>query len=151
MNDRSKLAPDGGETFADAVTPEFYFLVNSGFDEEVENDDSVTYEASSGAFVKVFRDPRDGYAGFRAGLTSRPRDALTTAEFVHLTGAPSGGEFPGTSSDYRAAAARLAQLLRDYGSRVLAGDGTILDEAMELRREYTTQFTGEQQPEGNGP
>lgn len=143
MNDHSTLRPDGGETFADAVTAEFSFLVDRGFDVSVEGDDVVTYEAASGAFIKVFRDPRDRHAGFRVGITSRPRDAITTAEFARLTGASSGGEYPAASSDYSAAAARLAQLLRDHGSRVLVGDGTILDEAMELRREYTKRFTGD--------
>ena len=151
MNDHTTLPPDGRQTFADAVTTEFAFLVDRGFNVEVESDDVVIYEAASGAFIKVFRDSRDRHVGFRAGLMSRPKDALTTAELARLTGASSAGEYPAASSNYRAAAARLAQLLRDHGSRILAGDGTILDEAMELRREYTRRFTGEQRPSGNEP
>jgi hypothetical protein len=89
----------------------------------------------------VFRDPRDRYVGFRAGLVTRPRDALTVPEFERLTGATTKSDHSGSGSGLRVAAARLARLLNDYGERILSGDESILEEAMALRREYTRPFT----------
>ncbi len=134
--------PSGeGETFADIVASAFGFLLDRGFLSVVEGDDAVAYEAPAGVFVRVFRDSRDRYVGFRVGMKTRPRDALTTPEFARLTGAESRGEYPETIPELRASAARLAQLLRDHGDRALGDDETILDEAMALRREYTKSFT----------
>lgn len=140
--------PSGGdETFPDVIAAEFGFLLDLGFQSVVEGDDAVRYEAPTGVFVRVFRDKRDRHVGFRVGLKDRPRDALTTPEFARLTGAASRGEYPESISELRASAARLAQLLRDYGDGALAGDETILDEAMALRREYTKSFTRHQPPD----
>lgn len=130
-----------GETFAEIVVSAFAFLLDREFSSVVEIDDAVVYEAPSGVFMRVFRDSRDRYVGFRVGLKTRPRDALTTAEFARLTGAESRGEYPETIPELRASAARLSQLLRDYGDGALGGDETILDEAMTLRRECTKSFT----------
>ena len=138
----SSSDPSGkGETFPGIIASAFGFLLDRGFQAVVEGDDAVAYEASTGVFVRVFRDPRDRYVGFRVGLKSRPKDALTTAELARLTGAKSPGDYPESVTELRASAVRLAQLLRDYGDRALGGDETILDEAMSLRREYTKSFT----------
>lgn len=145
MNNHTESTTGGG-TFADAVRAEFAFLVDRGFDLHITSDDSLTYEADSGVFVKVFRDPRDGYAGFRAGFSTRPKDALTSAELARLSGTSSRGEYPASSAEYRAAVGSLADLLRHHGERLLEGDGSILDEAMELRRQYTKQYTTDQRP-----
>lgn len=134
----------------EVVASEFSFLRDRGFSSTVESGDSVLYEAANGVFVRVFRDSRDRYVGFRAGLTSRPKDALTVPEFARLTGAESQGEFPGSASELQASAARLARLLRDFGERVLSGDETILNEAMAMRSEYTKSFT-RPQPSGGQP
>ena len=147
MTDASSLSGDRDQTFSEVVSSEFSFLVDRGFRTAVESDESVAFEATNGAFVRVFRDPRDRYVGFRAGVTSRPKDALTVPEFVRLTGAESQGEFPESVAEVRAGVARLARLLRDFGERVLSGDETILDEAMALRREYTKSFTRPQPPD----
>lgn len=136
-----------GETFPDIIASAFGFLLDRGFYSVVEGDEAVAYEAPSGVFVRVFRDSRDRYVGFRVGLKSRPKDALTTPEFARLTGAESRGDYPESIPELRASAARLAQLLRDYGDRALGGDETILDEAMALRREYTKSFTRPQPPD----
>lgn len=133
--------PRPGDHFSEIVASEFSFLGDRGFRSIVESDDSVLYEAANGVFVRVFRDSRDRYVGFRAGLKSRPKDALTVPEFARLTGAEMQGEFPESVSELRAGVARLAGLLRDFGERVLSGDETILDEAMALRSEYTKSFT----------
>ncbi len=106
----------------------------------------MLYDAANGVFVRVFRDPRDRYVGFRAGLRSRPRDALTVPEFARLTGAETQGKYPESVSELRAAAIRLARLLKDFGEHVLSGDETILDEAIALRSEYTHSFTQAQPP-----
>ena len=147
MTSTGSSTGERGATFADVIMSEFGFLVARGFQPVIQSDDEVAYEAHNGVFVRLFRDRRDGYLGFRVGLSSRPRDALTTSEFARLTGAESQGEYPETISQVRAGAARLAQLLQDYGVRVLAGDETILDEAMALRREYTKSFTRPQPPD----
>jgi hypothetical protein len=128
------------------VASKFSFLLDRGFRYSVESDESVLYESPDGIFVRVFRDPRDRYVGFRAGLASRPRDALTVPEFARLTGATTKGDYPETTSELHVDADRLARLLEDYGERVLAGDETILDEAMVLRSEYTKSFTRSESP-----
>lgn len=147
MTDTRSPSGERDQTFSEIVTSEFSFLVDRGFRAAIESNESVAYEAENGALVRVFRDPRDRYVGFRAGLTSRPKDSLTVPEFVRLTGAQSQGEFPEGVSELRLGVARLARLLRDFGERVLSGDETILDEAMALRREYTKSFTRPQPPE----
>jgi hypothetical protein len=131
-------------TFVDFVEAEFGFLVDLGFRCDVEDDNSVRYERADGVFVRVFRDPRDKYVGFRAGLVSRPRDALTATELAKLSGVTvPRGEYPERADQLHASVARIARELRAYGERPLAGDETIYDEAMELRRAYTQQFTRE--------
>lgn len=139
------------DEFPEVVVSEFSFLLDRGFRPTVEGGESVLYEAANGVFVRVFRDSRDRYVGFRAGLTSRPKDALTVPEFARLTGAEMQGEFPASGSELRAGAARLAGLLRDFGERVLSGDETILDEAMALRSEYTKSFTRPQDGQSGKP
>jgi hypothetical protein len=141
MTEDRSAASDHGETFLDVVASEFGFLLDRGFRSVVESEGVVVYEATNGVFVRVFRDATDLYVGFRVGLGSRPRDALTTPEFARLTGAKCRGDYPESASDLRAGAARLAQLLRDFGDRVLSGDEKILDEAMALRRQHTNSFT----------
>lgn len=146
MTHTGSSATDRAETFLDAIAPEFAFLGDRGFHATAEGDDAVLYEAPNGVFVRVFRDPRDRYVGFRVGLTSRPKDALTMTELARLTGAESRGEYPERPAELRASAARLARLLRTHGERSLSGDETILEEAMRLRREYTKGFTRRQPP-----
>lgn len=136
------------DDFPEVVASEFSFLRDRGFSSTVESGDSVLFEAANGVFVRVFRDSRDRYVGFRAGLTSRPKDALTVPELARLTGAESQGEFPESDAELVAGAARLARLLRDFGERVLSGDETILNEAMALRSEYTKSFTRPQPSDG---
>jgi hypothetical protein len=125
----------------DMIVAEFAFLVDSGFRWAVENPDSVIYENDAGVFVRVFRDSNDKYVGFRVGLTSRPRDALTATELARLGGTtlPSG-EFPEREDRLHSSVARIAHQLQANGRRALSGDESIFDEAMDLRREYTRSF-----------
>ena len=131
-------------TLVEMIQAEFSFLEESGFHSVVESDNSVRYERSDGVFVRVFRDPNDKYVGFRIGLTSRPRDALTATELARLSGvAAPRGEYPERADETWASVTRVARELRKHGARPLSGDKTIYDEAMELRRAYTRQFTRE--------
>lgn len=124
------------------IEAEFAFLVEQGFRPEVEGEDSVRFEREDGVFVRVFRDPNDKYVGFRIGLSSRPRDALTATELARLSGvAVPRGEYPERADQIQASVARIAHELQAHGHRPLAGDETIYDEAMELRRTYTHRFT----------
>lgn len=108
----------------------------------VEDENSVRYERADGVFVRVFRDQRDKYVGFRIGLVSRPRDALTATELATLSGvAEPRGEYPERADQLRTSVARVAQALQTHGERPLGGDETIYDEAMELRRAYTQRYT----------
>jgi len=133
---------EGAATLAEIVEDEFHFLVERGFHSVVEDENSVRYERDDGVFVRVFRDQRDKYVGFRIGLTSRPRDALTATELAKLSGvAEPRGEYPEHPDQMRASVARVAHDLRTHGDRPLGGDETIYNEAMELRRVYTQRFT----------
>jgi len=146
MTDTRPASGSEPESFSAVVASAFAFLLDRGFRCSIESDESVVYEGPSGAFVRVFRDTRDRYLGFRAGVLSRPRDALTVPELARLTGAKAEGHYPESGSDLRDAAGRLALFLRDHGDRVLSGDESILDEAMALRSEYTKSFTRSQPP-----
>lgn len=141
MTDTPPASGTAPESFTELAASAFAFLIDRGFRYSVESDDSVIFEEESGAFVRVFRDPRDRYVGFRVGVVTRPRDALTVPEFVRLTGAKAESHYPESSSDLREAAGRLALLLKEHGDRVLSGDESILDEAMALRSEYTKSFS----------
>jgi hypothetical protein len=122
---------------------EFSFLVERGFDIHVENENSVKYSNSQGVFVRVFRDSNDKYVGFRVGLLSRPRDALTATELARLAGVTnSRGEFPVRKDQLHASVATIAHQLQAHGERALTGEIAIFDEAKELRRAYTRPFTG---------
>lgn len=146
MADHRPHRPDGGVTFPHVIASEFAFLADRGFRSTIESGDAVPYEDGNGVFVRVLRDRRDGYVGFRVGLTRRPKDSLTMTELSRFTGADSRGEYPEGPAELRASAARLAQLLRTHGTRVLRGDEAILAEAMALRSEYTKAFTRPQPP-----
>lgn len=129
-------------TLSEIVEDEFRFLAERGFHCTIEDETSLRYESAEGVFVRVFRDPRDKYVGFRIGLTSRPRDALTATELAKLSGvAESRGEYPERADQLRASVARVARDLRIHGERALGGDESIYDEAMELRRAYTRRYT----------
>jgi hypothetical protein len=129
-------------TLVEIVEDEFRFLGEHGFHSVVEDESSVRFERGDGVFVRVFRDQRDKYVGFRIGLSSRPRDALTATELAKLSGvAVPRGEYPERADQLRASVARVARDLRIHGDRPLGGDETIYDEAMELRRAYTQQYT----------
>jgi hypothetical protein len=124
------------------IEAEFSFLVDLGFRSIAETAYMVRYERDDGVFVKVFRDPYDKYVGYRIGLTSRPQDALTATELAELSGlAVPRSEYPERADRTRAMIARAAQELKRRGERPLSGDESIYDEAMELRRAYTQQFT----------
>lgn len=142
---------EGAATLVAIVEDEFQFLAERGFHSVVESENSVLYESAAGIFVRVFRDQRDKYVGFRVGLASRPRDALTATELAKLFGVPDPrGEYPERSDQLRASVARVAHELRTYGDRALGGDESIYDEAMELRRAYTQRYT--RPPDGpSGP
>lgn len=135
--------PNEGEpTLAEIVEDEFRFLADGGFHGVVEDENSVRYERSDGVFVRIFRDQRDKYVGFRIGLASRPRDALTATELAKLSGVVEPrGEYPERADQLSASVARVAHDLRTHGERPLGGDETIYDEAMELRRAYTQRYT----------
>jgi len=129
-----------------AIETEFQFLVDRGFRGVAEDENSVRYDGPGGIFVRIFRDSRDKYVGYRIGLTSRPRDALTSTELAKLSGvAAPRGEYPERADQLHSSVARVARELRVYGERALAGDESIYDDAMELRRAYTQQFTREDQ------
>jgi hypothetical protein len=107
---------EGAATLAEIVQDEFQFLAERGFHCVVEDASSIRYERDDGVFVRVFRDQRDKYVGFRIGLTSRPRDALTATELAKLSGvAEPRGEFPERFNQLRASVARVAHDLRTHG------------------------------------
>ena len=131
-------------TIVQIIGAEFQFLVGRGFRSVVEDENTVLYERDDGVFVRVFRDSRDKYIGFRVGLVSRPQDALTATELARLSGvAAPHGEYPLRADQVHASVARVAQDLRTHGERPLGGDETVYDEAMDLRRSYTRPFTSE--------
>ena len=128
------------------IETEFQFLVERGFRLVIEDPNNVLFERDDGVFVRVFRDSRDKYLGYRIGLASRPLDALTATELARLSGiAAPRGEYPERADQLHTSVARIAQDLRTHGERPLSGDETIYDEAMDLRRDYTQQFTREPQ------
>jgi hypothetical protein len=130
-------------TLVDMIATEFVFLIERGFHATVEGKNSVLYANASGVFVRVFRDPIDKYVGFRVGLASRPKDALTAAEIVRLAGVTAHrGEYPEGIDQLDATVARVAQELRTYGERPLSGEVAIFDEAMEMRRQHTRSYMG---------
>jgi hypothetical protein len=136
------MSADQPTTLSAMIESEFRYLVDLGFRSLVENENSVRYDRPDGVFVSVFRDPRDKYVGFRVGLASRPRDALSATELAKLVGAPTRpGEYPERDDQVWASVARAALDLRKQGARALSGDQAIFDEAMELRRAYTQRFT----------
>jgi hypothetical protein len=129
-------------TLVEMIEEEFSFLESRGFQVTVEGENSVKYANASGVFVRVFRDPNDKYVGFRVGLATRPKDALTATELGRLAGGASPrGEYPERSDQVHASVARVAHQLRTLGERPLSGEEAIFDEAMELRRAYTHTFT----------
>jgi len=143
------LPNEAGATFAAIVEDEFLFLVERGFRCVVEHEYSVRYEHASGVFVQVFRDERDKFVGFRIGLLARPRDALTAPELAKLSGVVEPrAEYPERADQLQASVARVADELRFHGERALRGDESIYDDAMELRRAYTQQYT--RPPDGTG-
>ena len=128
----------------DMIKAEFAFLEERGFRPTVEGENSVKYENAHGVFVRVFRDPNDKYVGFRVGLASRPKDALTGTELARLVGVGSPrGEYPERSDQVHASVARVAVFFRTFGERPLSGEDGIFDQAMELRAAYTRPFTRE--------
>lgn len=147
MTDFPPMVSDQPESFLQVVDSEFAFLLDRGFSRSIESTESVVYEAPNGAFIRVFRDARDHYVGFRAGVVSRPRDALTVPELARLTGAKSESLYPEGAVDLRVAANRLALLLKNHGERILSGDESILDEAMAIRSQFTKSFTHREPPE----
>lgn len=138
-----RTSPDDTRpSFVELVKDEFSFLTDRGFADSVEGEREVRYENDEGVFVRVFRDPRDKYVGYRVGLSARPKDALTAAELVRLSGARQHrGEYPERDSELGASIARVSAELRQFGERALSGDVSIYDEAMELRREHTSRYT----------
>lgn len=130
------------QRFRDLAESEFAFLSERGFRSVVETEHAIRYENNDGVFVRVVRDPNDKYVGFRVGLKGHPRDAITATELARLTGSSeSGGAYANSPSELAEAVAEVARQLRKHGGRALAGDESIYDDAMELRRRYTDQFT----------
>jgi hypothetical protein len=73
---------------------------------------------------------------------SRPRDALTATELARLGGTPvPRGEFPERTDELHSSVAAVARQLKANGDRVLSGDESIYDEAMQLRQAYTRRYT----------
>ena len=138
------MSTDSGEptTLVQIFRAEFAFLVEHGFRPMTESPNSVRYENIDGVFVRVFRDPRDKYVGFRVGHASRPKDALTATELAKLEGvAIARADFPERADQVHASVARVAHLLRAHGRRALSGDESIYAEAQALRSAYTQPFT----------
>jgi hypothetical protein len=130
-------------SFVEIVEREFAFLTEAGFRSTVEGENSVSYERPDGLFVRVFRDARDKYVGFRVGQVGRPKDALTATELARLAGVTTPrSENPERSDQLAASVAIVAHELQTYGQRILSGDESIFVEAMELRRTYTNPYTG---------
>lgn len=73
----------------------------------------------------------------RVGLLAEPRDALTEAEMLTTAGASEHSD----SSASDDGLPRLADHLRKYGTRALAGDPQVFEEARALRRRYTEHYT----------
>ncbi len=102
---------------------------------------SARYQSDRGVFVLVFHDPADRYVGFKVGLLSEPRDALTDAEVRRLAGATElRGLAAAPGSDLSDVLHELALRLVEYGEDALAGDPTVFDRARELRRDYTQRY-----------
>lgn len=145
--------PSEPTTLAAFVQTDFSFLLELGFRCVVESENSVRYERSDDTFVRVFRDWRDEYVGFRIGRSSQPKDALTATELAKLSGVTvHTGQLPERADDLQASVAQIAQELRAHGQRPLLGDTGIYEEAKELRRAYTSGFTGQTtDPSGTPP
>jgi len=141
LTDSGQEPPDQPESFPEVVAAEFGFLVERGFRCSVVSDRSVRYESPNGVFVHVFRDPRDRHVGFKAGLVTRPRDALNAGHLERITGGRVKPDHSGDDSGVRAAVVRRARLLREHGERILSGDESIVEEALALDREYTKRYT----------
>ena len=89
----------------------------------------------------IFYVERERYLGLRVGLMAQPKDALTEAEMLTLAGVGSlPGLYPESSADLSGALDALAERLRLFGVRVLAGDPAVFDDARALRRTHTERF-----------
>lgn len=134
---------EGHTSFVAIVAEEFGFLAERGFHSVVEDEARVRFDRADGLFVSVFFDQYDRYVGFRIGLASQPRNALTDAELVKLSGAApdrSALPFVEQADQLLGAVARAANDLRMHGDRPLSGDEGVYEEAMELRRAHTDQY-----------
>lgn len=137
------MTSPGREDFIAVLKEAFEFLERRGFRSTAEGDAMVLYESVDGVFVRAFCDAREMHVGFRVGLASRPKDALTDAELGLLDGGGGSLETRLQDEGVRALAIAAAHELETLGDRALAGDQTIFDEAMLLRREHTRGYVGD--------
>lgn len=126
--------------FEERASTAFSFLLARGFRRDATPPPTVRFVNDSGVFVDVFHIPFERYIGFKVGLTSQPKDAinneeLRTVENVQRPRSHFGATEPSDPLE------ALAHLLEAHGERVLSGEQGVFDEARELRRRYTEQFT----------
>jgi hypothetical protein len=135
---RTPLGRAAVGTFVDQARVEFVFLEARGFSVASDGPDFVRYKSIGGVFVHIFRDANEKHLGFKVGLSSRPRDALSAVELAQLSGQTRPRTlYPETQSELHSGMRSLAQLLREHGTRALGGDLGIYDEALELRERFT--------------
>ena len=120
------------KTFVDHVHQESAFLTTHGFLTVQESDTEVMFESPSGVFVRFLYSPREEWVGFRVGLLSEPRDAVSDAELARLAGVTSERHLTGEGG-LGAAVAESAAILRQLGARALQGDPSVFEDASSWR------------------
>ena len=131
---------DSDDEFDERANTAFSFLLTRGFRRDADPAPRLRFVNDTGVFVDVFHIPLERYTGFKVGLTSQPRDALNNEELrsVEKVQRLPSRLGPIESSEPLEA---LARLLEEHGERVLSGEQGVFEEARELRRRYTEQFT----------
>lgn len=119
------------------VIDSFSFLTRQGFRVVSASDTEVRFENhEAGTFVRVFHDKIDKYLGYRVGLLTHPKDALTAAEVDSLEGhGDTPGLYPETADELPVAVKELARRLEGRGSRALGGEPEIFAEAQACGRD----------------
>ena len=127
--------------FATAVKTSASYLEASGFRLTSEEATRLRYESSDGVFVLFFLDLQDHYVGFRVGLVTKPRDALTESEVLYLAGQNMPGQYPESPDELERAVVEAARRLREYGQDALSGAPSIYETASALRKDHTERYT----------
>lgn len=128
--------------FATAVKTSASYLEASGFRLTSEEATRLRYETTDGVFLLFFLDLQDHNVGFRVGLVTKPRDALTESEVLYLvSGQNMPGQYPESPDEVERAVVEVARRLRQYGQDALSGTPSIYEAASALRKTHTERYT----------